>query len=47
LKKSLELLRDLEPDVVMSSASVGRFPVKEMSAGEWQAAVDEALRPLS
>ncbi|WP_119460603.1 MBL fold metallo-hydrolase [Rhodospirillaceae bacterium SYSU D60014] len=47
LKKSLELLRGLEPDVVISSASIGPFPFTEMSAGEWQAAVDEALRPLS
>lgn len=46
LRRSLELLRGLEPDVVISSASVGRFPLTEVSAGAWRAAVDEALRPL-
>jgi hypothetical protein len=47
LKDSLQLLRSLEPDVILSSASVGRFPCKEMSAGEWQVVVDQTLRSLS
>lgn len=47
LKDSLKLLRSLEPNVVISSASVGRFPFKEMSPGEWQEVVDQTLRSLS
>ncbi len=47
LKDSLKLLRSLEPNVVVSSASVGRFPFKEMSPGEWQEVVDQTLRSLS
>jgi len=43
---SLKLLRGLEPDVVISSASVGRFPFKEMSPGEWREVVDQTLRSL-
>jgi glyoxylase-like metal-dependent hydrolase (beta-lactamase superfamily II) len=47
LKKSLMLLRDLKPGVVISSASVGSVPFKEVSAGEWQSEVDEVVRSLS
>ncbi|MGQ0593813.1 MAG: MBL fold metallo-hydrolase [Gammaproteobacteria bacterium] len=47
LKDSLKLLRSLEPGVVISSASVGRFPFKEMPPGEWQEVVDQTLRSLS
>lgn len=47
LKESLRLLRGLEPDLVISSASVGDVAFKEMSAGEWREAVDGALRALS
>jgi hydroxyacylglutathione hydrolase len=43
---SLKLLRSLEPDVVISSASVRHFPFKEMSPGEWQEVVDQTLRSL-
>jgi glyoxylase-like metal-dependent hydrolase (beta-lactamase superfamily II) len=44
---SLKLLRSLEPDVVISSASVGRVPFKEMSPGEWQEVVDQTRRSLA
>ncbi|MEW6297590.1 MAG: hypothetical protein AB1671_07595 [Thermodesulfobacteriota bacterium] len=44
---SLKLLRSLEPDVVISSASVGRVPFKEMAPGEWREVVDQTLRALS
>jgi len=47
LKQSLVLLRSLQPDVVISSASVGHVPLKEMSVGEWSAVVDSILRALS
>ncbi|MGF1610949.1 MAG: MBL fold metallo-hydrolase [Kiloniellales bacterium] len=47
LKESLELLGGLEPDVVISSASLGRIPFKEMAAGEWRSIVDEVLRTLT
>ncbi|MGE1003717.1 MBL fold metallo-hydrolase [Ralstonia pseudosolanacearum] len=43
LKNSLGLLRDLQPDVVISSASVGRSPVQTMSTGEWSMIVDGAI----
>jgi hydroxyacylglutathione hydrolase len=43
---SLKLLRSLEPDVVISSASVRHFPFKEMSPGEWQEVVEQSLRSL-
>jgi hydroxyacylglutathione hydrolase len=46
LMDSLKLLRSLEPDVVISSASVRHFPFKEMSPGEWQEVVDQTLRSL-
>ncbi len=47
LLDSLKLLRSLEPDVVISSASVGRVPFKEMAPGEWREVVDQTLRALS
>ena len=46
LKRSLGLLRDLQPDVVISSAFVGRSPVQPMSAGEWRAISDKAIEKL-
>jgi hydroxyacylglutathione hydrolase len=46
LKNSLGLLRDLQPDVVICSASVDRSPVQLMSAGEWRAIVDDAIARL-
>jgi glyoxylase-like metal-dependent hydrolase (beta-lactamase superfamily II) len=46
LKSSLGMLRDLRPDVVISSASVGRSPVQTMCAGEWRAIVDDAIDRL-
>jgi glyoxylase-like metal-dependent hydrolase (beta-lactamase superfamily II) len=46
LAESLESLRALEPDVVLSSASSGR-PFQEMGPGEWQAIVDRAINSLS
>jgi hydroxyacylglutathione hydrolase len=47
LRDSLKLLQSLEPDVVISSASVGDVSFKEMSPGEWQEVVDQTLRTLS
>lgn len=40
---SLRLLRELEPDVVISSASVGDVAFEEMSSNQWREAVDLAL----
>jgi hydroxyacylglutathione hydrolase len=47
LINSLTLLHSLKPDVVISSASVGRIPFKEVFPGEWQEVVDQTLRSLS
>jgi glyoxylase-like metal-dependent hydrolase (beta-lactamase superfamily II) len=47
LKSSLMLLRDLRPAVVLSSASVGPVPFKELSAQQWQLDIDNVLRGLS
>lgn len=47
LKDSLKLLRSLEPNVVISSASIGDLPYKEMSPGEWQEVVDRTLSSIS
>lgn len=47
LVNSLNLLRDLEPDVVIPSASVGRFSVTEMPPGGWRVVVDQTVRSLS
>jgi glyoxylase-like metal-dependent hydrolase (beta-lactamase superfamily II) len=46
LKNSLVLLRDLEPGVVISSASLGVVPFKEISAEEWRSDIDSVLRAL-
>ena len=43
---SLTALRPLEPDVVVSSASVGAYPFKILGPGEWRAALDQAARSL-
>ncbi|MEQ9892680.1 MBL fold metallo-hydrolase [Pectobacterium aroidearum] len=43
LKSSLMLLRELEPTVVLSSASVGAVPFKEVSAEEWKSGIDNVL----
>jgi glyoxylase-like metal-dependent hydrolase (beta-lactamase superfamily II) len=47
LKESLELLGNLKPNVVISSASVGPFSFKQVLPGEWQAIVNGAIRSLS
>ncbi|MBX3504656.1 MAG: MBL fold metallo-hydrolase [Parvibaculum sp.] len=48
LKQSLELLRELAPDVVISSAAPdGKHPVNEVTSESWRAAVDDALHGLS
>jgi len=47
LKNSLMLLRDLGPAVVISSASIGAVPFKEVSAEEWRSDIDNVLRTLS
>jgi hydroxyacylglutathione hydrolase len=44
---SLTRLRRLEPDVVISSASVGRVAFREMAPGEWPEVVDRTLRSLA
>ena len=46
LAESLALLRPLEPDVVLSSASSGPYAFREMSPGQWPAAVDRAISSL-
>jgi hydroxyacylglutathione hydrolase len=46
LRDSLMLLRRLEPDVVISSASLGVVPFKEVSADEWRSDMDNVLRTL-
>jgi glyoxylase-like metal-dependent hydrolase (beta-lactamase superfamily II) len=47
LKKSLILLQDLAPAVVISSASMGDVPFKEVSAEEWRSDIDKTIRALS
>jgi glyoxylase-like metal-dependent hydrolase (beta-lactamase superfamily II) len=47
LKKSLLLLQDIAPAVVISSASIGNTPFKEVSAEEWRLDIDNVLRDLS
>lgn len=46
LRRSLQLLRGLAPDVVLSSASTGPRPVRELAAGDWHVAIDQALAVL-
>ena len=43
LKRSLLLLRALEPDVVISSGSVGRSPVQAIDARQWQEIIGNAI----
>jgi hypothetical protein len=47
LAESLKRLRDLNPDVVMSSACVGDVSVVEVSGDEWSQAIDDNVRRLS
>jgi hypothetical protein len=46
IKNSLLLLKDLEPTVVISSASVGNTPFKEVSAEEWRFDIENVLSTL-
>ena len=46
LRESLLLLRQLAPDVVLSSASTGEEPFRAVTPEQWRAGVDEALRGL-
>lgn len=46
LKNSLALLRNLAPDMVISSASVGRIAFQEIMPGEWQAIVDRERKAV-
>jgi hypothetical protein len=41
------ILRDLKPGVVISSASIGFVPYKEVSVEEWQSDIDKVVRTLS
>lgn len=47
LKGSLGQLRNLEPDVVISSASNGPYSFREMLPGQWQEIVDRVAQTLS
>jgi hypothetical protein len=47
LAKSLELLRDVEPDVVMSSASSAPNVVREMVPGEWAGIINDTIHSLT
>lgn len=47
LRDSLMLLRELEPDVVLSSASVGTVPFMEIPSNSWQSDLDNVLRAMS
>jgi len=47
LIESLKIYRELEPDIVISSAYVGDSPIAEMTPGQWKQDVDEAIRDLS
>lgn len=44
--KSLETLRELEPDFVISSATGGHGGYSEIAPGEWPGLVDHALERL-
>jgi hydroxyacylglutathione hydrolase len=46
LAESLRLLRNLDPDIVFSSAFAGDTGFQEMSPGDWPARVDLALKRL-
>jgi hypothetical protein len=41
------LLRGLKPGVVISSASVGSVPFREVSEEEWQSGIDKVVGDLS
>lgn len=43
LRNSLILLQNLEPTVVISSASIGAVPFKEVSVDEWRSDIDNVL----
>lgn len=47
LKESLSVIRDLKPDLVLSSATVGDASVLEVGHAEWLAAVDLNLDRLA
>jgi hypothetical protein len=47
LRNSLRLLRDLAPDVVLSSASQGAFAYKEFAGDQWPAEIDRVISKLS
>lgn len=47
LAKSLELLKDINPDVVISSGSVGQFSFHEMSHGQWSNVLNDTIRSLA
>jgi hydroxyacylglutathione hydrolase len=47
LVKSLELLRDVRPDVVMSSASSAPNFVREMGRGQWAEIIDNTIQSLT
>lgn len=46
LTASLRQLRHESPDVVISSATYGRWPFKAVQADEWRSGVDQALEEL-
>jgi len=46
LRSSLQLLRTLSPDVVISSAFTGDAGYQRLAGHEWQASVDQALEQL-
>jgi hydroxyacylglutathione hydrolase len=47
LRASIEVLRTLEPDVVLCGAAVADVPFKALSQSEWHAALDQAAHSLS
>jgi hypothetical protein len=47
LVSSLKILRDLKPDVVFSSASVGEASIVEVTEFEWFETIDKSIKTLS
>jgi len=47
LVKSLLIIRELKPDIVLSSASVGDISVVKVNEKEWQNAIDKNIKALS
>ena len=47
LAESLLRLRDLDPDLVMSSGFVGNAALAEVAGGEWQRVIDDSVRRLT